>query len=116
MPNTLYLGLFGEYVLNAFGEVPYLVGSALSSRTPRDVDVRLILSDEQYEAWGFGDPRHPHQNPKWEATVLAFSALGTRLTGLPIDFQVQAASVANQDDGPRSALIRMSSIKEAPDA
>lgn len=106
MPATLWLHEFGSQVWAAFGSPPYLVGSALQGdREPHDVDVRLILSDEEYEAWGLGDPRNPHLNAKWVSLVLAYSTLGRHITGLPIDFQIQARSLANkQYDGPRSAI------------
>ena len=105
MPAALLLDEFGSQVWSAFGEPPYLVGSALKSKKWRDVDVRLILSDEEYEQMGLGDPEHPHQNLKWVSFTLAFSALGKALTGLPIDFQIQQQTNANKlFDGPRSAL------------
>lgn len=95
MPASLYLDEFGLLVHDVFGEHPYLVGSAGQSKDWRDVDVRLILSDEKYEAWGLGDPRHPQQNAKWVALTLAFAALGQRMTGLPVDFQIQQRTFAN---------------------
>ncbi len=106
MPATLLLHEFGSHIWSAFGEPPYLVGSALQGdRLPNDVDVRLILDDEQYEAMGFGDPRYPHSNAKWVSFVLAYSALGKQITGLPIDFQIQQRTKANTDEkGPHSAL------------
>lgn len=105
MPASLWLHEFGSQVWAAFGEPPYLVGSALvGEREPHDVDVRLILSDEEYEALGLGDPRRPHSNAKWVSLVLAYSALGRQMTGLPIDFQIQRRTEANKDQGPRSAL------------
>lgn len=105
MPNALYLERFAEVVRAAFGEVPYQVGSSLRSTSWRDVDIRLILPDEEYERMGFGEPLHAQENPKWIAYVMAFSALGKAMTGLPIDFQIQQQSKANRDhDGPRNAL------------
>ena len=105
MPATLWLHEFGSQVWSAFGDCPYLVGSALTGKQWRDVDVRVILSDEVYEAMGLGDPMHPHQNGKWVALCMAFSALGNHMTGLPIDFQIQQSSYANEwCQGPRSAL------------
>lgn len=105
MPAALKLDDFGYHVRSAFGDWPFLVGSALAGKAWRDVDVRLILRDEQYEASGFGDPVRPQQNPKWVAMVLAFSAFGSQMTGLPIDFQIQQMSLANAEEkGPRSAL------------
>jgi hypothetical protein len=105
MPAALLLDEFGSQIWSAFGTPAYLVGSALAGKKWRDVDVRLILSDEEYKAMGFGDPRDQHRNAKWVAYVLAFSALGKAMTGLPIDFQIQQQTQANKEHArPRSAL------------
>lgn len=106
MPQALFLEEFGSQVWHAFGTPPYLVGSALAGKTWRDVDVRLILSDGEYEQQGLGDPRFPHHNGKWVALCLAFSSLGKQMTGLPIDFQIQEQTHANAtfEKQPRSAL------------
>ena len=101
----LYLDDFGALVRDAFGDYPYHVGSSMEGKAWRDVDVRLMLEDAEYERQGFGDPDHPWQNPKWVAMVKAFSALGQQLTGLPVDFQIQQVSRANaREDKPRSCL------------
>lgn len=105
MPAHLLLEEFGSQVWSAFGEPPYLVGSALKSKVWRDVDVRLILDDEVYAEMNLGDPKETHRNAKWVSLCLAYAALGKSLTGLPIDFQIQQVSYANKTfDGPRSAL------------
>lgn len=112
MPAALWLDQFGSYVWDAFDATPYLVGSVLRAMRGeavgwRDVDVRLILDDERYAAEGYGEPRDAHRNAKWVATCLAWSAFGHRLTGLPIDFQVQQRTDANNNpvnEGSRSAL------------
>jgi len=105
MPADLYLHEFGSQVWSAFGTPPYLVGSALTKKTWRDVDVRLILSDEEYIKLELGDPRYPAENGKWVSLCMAYSALGKALTGLPIDFQIQQQSLANKTyPGGRSAL------------
>lgn len=106
MPATLWLNEFASQVWSAFGGPPYLVGSALQAdREPHDIDVRIILTDEEYAAMGLGDPEHPHLNAKWVALCVAFSALGKQMTGLPIDFQIQQMTDANKrNSGPRSAL------------
>jgi hypothetical protein len=109
MPATLLLEEFGYVVWVVFGDYPYHVGSSVFNKTWRDVDVRLILEDEEYERMGLGDPKYPHQNEKWCTLVLAFSALGKAMTGLPVDFQIQQQTGANamysQKDGcVRSAL------------
>lgn len=108
MPASLLLDDFGLLISDAFGgEVAYQVGSSMQTTDWRDVDVRLILSDEQYEAMGFGDPKHPQLNRKWVALVRAFSALGREVTGLPIDFQIDQQTRANEEHkGQRNALIK----------
>lgn len=98
MPHALKLQEFGSQVWAAFGHPPYHVGSSVRDKAGwRDVDVRLILPDEEYEALGFGKPgQDEHNNDRWVAFVLAFSALGREMTGLPIDFQIQQRSHANK--------------------
>ncbi len=95
MPQHLMLHEFGSQIWNAFGTPPYHVGSSVSSKNWRDVDVRLILEDETYAAMGFGDPRNEHFNGKWVSLCMAYSALGKAMTGLPIDFQIQQQTFAN---------------------
>lgn len=108
MPADLYLHEFGSHVWAAFGTPPYHVGSSLTLKSGwRDVDVRLILSDEEYAALGLGKPNLPRHNGKWVTLCMAFSALGAHMTGLPIDFQIQQQTRANEEyprEYPRSAL------------
>jgi predicted nucleotidyltransferase len=105
MPAALKLEVFGRLIYDAFGDYAYLVGSALFGKTWRDVDVRLILFDEEYDRQGLGDPRSPHSNRKWVSLVFAFSALGREVTGLPIDFQIQQQTEANREyDSARSCI------------
>jgi len=110
MPASLYLDEFGELLYHAFdGEHAYQVGSSLFGTRWRDVDIRVMLDDEKYAAMGFGRPEHPHENAKWCAYTMAFSELGRRMTGLPIDFQVQQTTWANEfygRDQGRAAMIR----------
>jgi hypothetical protein len=83
---------------------PYLVGSVQerAAKPGSDVDIRLILIDEHYDALMAGTP------PGF-ATLLDF-ALGAylrELTGLPVDFQVQRMTEANaRHKGPRNPLGR----------
>lgn len=111
MPESLKLNEFGSLLWDAFGKPAYHVGSSLKNKSGwRDVDVRLILSDEEWSAMGLGAPDNPHTNAKWRALVYAFTALGRQMTGLPIDFQIQQASDANknfsgEDGHRRSALV-----------
>lgn len=105
MPQSLLLEEFGALVTDAFGHHPYHVGSSVLGKDWRDVDVRLILDDAEYASLGLGTPNQPHSNARWVALCRAFSALGKEVTGLPIDFQIQQQSLANEEDkGLRSAL------------
>lgn len=111
MPDTIKLQHFGRVIHEFFGHYPYQVGSSLKCTLGqadrwRDVDVRLILPDEEFDAL-FGELTRPRcLNLKWNAACLAFAALGRDMTGLPIDFQVDRQTEANQDygDEPRSAI------------
>lgn len=71
------------------GDVPYLVGSVNERPDFRDVDLRLILQDETFDAQ-FGD-----RPVKVRVLNHAISTWGQRETGLPIDFQVQRSTEAN---------------------
>lgn len=72
-----------------FGHPPYMVGSALTRPDYRDIDLRLILPDSTFDrSW---------RNPvKVRLMNRALSTWGQRETGLPIDFQIQRQSAANE--------------------
>jgi len=93
MPETIYLEQFASLLRTVFKHVPYHVGSSLDKKTGwRDVDVRILFDDEEWIRWDFGDPKNP--NLRWTAYCAAFSELGRRMTGLPIDFQIQQNTFA----------------------
>jgi hypothetical protein len=120
MPQEILLRRFGNYVYDAFGEMPYHVGSSLRGKDNwRDVDVRVLLPDEEWERLGLGDPRIPQTNARWTAITLAWSTFGRAMTGLPIDFQLQQRTAANaeftRENGcPRSALFVLADVQAAP--
>ena len=60
MPESLKLQEFGQLVYDAFGEIPYHVGSSMGEKKTgwRDVDVRVMLSDKDYEKQGYGNPQY----------------------------------------------------------
>lgn len=86
----------------------YLVGSALLRPDFRDVDVRVLLSPEEFSAMfpGVSDRRAPYLDPRWELLCLTMSEHLARASSLPVDFQYQDVEVANEEHGgePRSAL------------
>jgi hypothetical protein len=105
-PASIKLNLFGQILMDVFGEMPYLVGSAATGKAWRDVDVRVMLDHDTFRRF-CGDPAKAHElNLQWAGICLAFSTLGQQLTGLPIDFQVQPLPQANTmfPDGPRHPI------------
>lgn len=79
----------------------YLVGSAEQRADYRDVDVRMILPDEQFDRL-FG-----HSSLLWETFCYGWTGHLRAVTGLPIDFQVQRQTEANANhEGPRNPLGR----------
>jgi hypothetical protein len=105
MPATLHLDAFAREILAAFGHRPYLVGTAATSKTWRDVDVRLMLPDDEFEAM-FPMHRKPDRHDgRWALMCAAISELAKARTGLPVDFQIQSMSWANKRyDGIRVPL------------
>lgn len=91
-----------ELVTEAFGgECPYLVGTAGvgGAESYRDVDVRLMLDDDEFAA------ACPTRE-RWALLCLTIGAYLSSRSGLPVDFQVQSARVANEAHGgkPRNPL------------
>ena len=105
MPASLRLEAWARRVADAFGHHPYQVGSSVFGREWRDVDVRLILPDDEFDALFPGDGSQDYRDPRWALLCDALSELGRVQTGLPIDFQFQRTTEANEEfTGPRSAL------------
>jgi len=104
-PMSLKLNDFGRKVYDAFGDFPFRVGSSVTQKQGwRDVDIRLILSKEEYNKLELGDPERGPENPKWVSLCYAFSELGKSMTGLPIDFQIQERNYANTFKGDRDPI------------
>ncbi len=105
-PACFQLELACQHLHQAFGEYGiYLVGSALQRPDWRDVDVRYILSDEEFDKLFPQAGRYWEHDPRWLVLTSAISAWLSRETGLPVDFQFQPQTHANEHHpGPRSAL------------
>lgn len=102
-------------VNEAFDAMSYLVGSVLTRPDYRDVDVRLILDDAEF-ARLFGIKLyqgHGHATALWTSIAVTYSRDLSAQTGLDIDFQIQAMTSANFDDGQRHALFVAKSIERA---
>lgn len=78
-------------ISRAFGdECPYLVGTAGFGEGPyRDVDVRLMLDADDFAAVC-------PTLARWELLCIAIGAYLSERTGLPVDFQIQRADIANE--------------------
>lgn len=87
-------------VNQAFDSPPYLVGSVTEGGDYRDVDLRVILTDEDFDHWFDG------RIMLWSLVCHAISHYLRDVTGLPIDFQIQRMSQANVKfpDGARSPM------------
>ena len=104
MPAALHLDAFGREINDAFGHLPYLVGTAAVGKTWRDVDVRLILPDDEFDQL-FPPVPFDQADGRWGLICAAISELARQRTGLPVDFQIQRQSYANDRyPGVRQAL------------
>lgn len=116
MPAGIWLVKFGEIVRDYFGHVAYHVGSSVMSKGWRDIDVRVLLPDEEFEAQFGSGPNalFALSNPKLAAVTLAFSVLGQQMTGLPIDFQIQPVTWANEKFSQRDGCVRSALLELRP--
>lgn len=86
----------------------YVVGSALERADWRDVDVRMIMADSDFHrlfpdaspnegSWEF--------DPRWLLLTVSISLWLSKMTGLPVDFQIQPQTHANNvHKGKRNAV------------
>lgn len=101
-PALFRLNQACRIVADAFGTAPYLVGSSLMRRDFRDVDVRLMLEDAEYDRLFRGGTMY---NALWSLLCVSIAMYLTEASGLPIDFQIQRQTQANEHHkGPRNAL------------
>jgi hypothetical protein len=89
-------------VREMFNDCPFLVGSCLEKPDYRDVDVRLILADEEFDRLFPDHHDEAHPTNRLRYFNLAMSIWGQKVTGLPVDFQVQKMSEANELYGGRT--------------
>lgn len=106
-PACFALELACREICDAFnGYGCYVVGSCLDRRDWRDVDVRFIMPDDDF-ALLFPDVERTHweQDARWLLLTVSISERMSKLTGLPIDFQFQPQTHANEKHkGKRSAV------------
>lgn len=87
-------------VAAAFDSPPYLVGSVTQTPDYRDVDLRVILGDDEFDGMFDGKVL------LWSLLCQAIGQYLRHVTGLPIDFQIQRMSQANVKfpDGARNPM------------
>lgn len=95
MPAGIRLNAFGQWLFDAFDETAFLVGSATQGKTWRDVDVRMMLDDDDFDQAFPGYASAGQNDTRWAFICAAISEFGRAQTGLPIDFQLQRTSDAN---------------------
>lgn len=79
------------------GEMNYQVGSSVNEDTHRDIDVRVMLNPKDFKKL--------LKIVDIDRLNLAVSLWGQKVTGLPIDFQVQDTDYANEHhSGVRNAI------------
>lgn len=89
----------------AFGGHPYLVGTAAEAADYRDVDVRQILYDEDFDRLFAGYEK------LWAFLSFVIGHWLRDVTGLPVDFQIQRQTEANAKHPKiRSALGMRQSV------
>lgn len=107
-PRLFMLSQACSILTEAFGAVSYHVGSSLHRPDFRDVDVRMILTDDEYAAMFPGAERGIREmvNARWSVLCSSISLyLRQASGGLPIDYQFQQMTDANQRyPGPRHPL------------
>lgn len=108
-PHFYNLNQACALINKAFPGMCYLVGSSLARRDYRDVDVRLILDDAEYDRiFVAGD----WTNAYWSLLCTSISLWLRQQTDLPIDFQIQRQTQANEMHGRDSDAPASSSGKK----
>lgn len=84
----------------------YQVGSSLERRDYRDVDVRAIMIDEEFDKMFPGIGSNHQLDARWALQSIAISTWLRHRTGLPVDFQIQRMPECNEEfkGRPRNAL------------
>lgn len=107
-PRLFMLSQACSILIRAFGNVPYHVGSSLHRPDFRDVDVRMILADDEYDTMFPGREQGIREflHPRYSVMCSSISLyLQKASDGLPVDFQFQQMTDANKRyPGPRHPL------------
>jgi hypothetical protein len=98
-PAIFLLELQCQHINKDFGGFGcYLVGSATERPDWRDVDLRFIMKDDEFDVL-FPNTRKDgvwEFDARWLLMTTSLSAYLSTITGLPIDFQFQPQTHANE--------------------
>lgn len=111
-PQVFTLELACKQINEAFGGFGcFLVGSSIQRADWRDVDIRLILPDDQFRNL-FPDSEINYElDCRWLILSSSLSMFLSKVSGLPVDFQIQPQTKANlQHTGQRHAIGLSNSI------
>lgn len=105
-PACFALELACRDICDAFdGYGCYVVGSALERPDWRDVDVRFIMDDAAFAALFPSAGLHWEHDARWLLLTVSISERLSKITGLPIDFQIQPQTHVNErHKGRRNAI------------
>jgi hypothetical protein len=105
-PACFALELACRDICEAFnGYGCYVVGSVLDKPDWRDVDIRFIMKDEDFAKLFPNAGQHWEHDARWLLMTVSISEHLSKITGLPIDFQFQPQTHANdRHKGKRSAI------------
>lgn len=114
-PACFALELAARHIAEAYGAFRsdddgwaggiYVVGSALQRPDWRDIDVRFIMSDAHFAREFPNAGEHWEHDAKWLLLTVSISKWLSDQTGLPIDFQFQPQTLANdRHKGSRNSV------------
>ncbi len=114
---------WARQIASRFGRPVYLCGSALELPQPRDIDVRVVLTDAEFAArWGNPNtwrcavwtPYPCEGSRRWASDMGKLNQQGSKVLGLNLDLQVQALCHAREfADKPR---LRLDDVLDLEDA
>lgn len=105
-PACFALELACREITNAFGLYGcFVVGSSLDRPDWRDIDIRFIMPDDEFAKVFPQAGQHWEHDSRWLLLTVSISEHLSKVTGLPIDFQFQPQTHANEKHkGPRNAI------------
>ena len=107
-PACFALEMAMQHVNAAFDSFgSYVVGSSLVRPDWRDVDIRMIMADDEFDKFfpGTRETNTWEFDPRWLLLTVAISDWLKKQTGLPVDFQFQPQTHANErHKGNRNAV------------